>query len=238
MLIEKEILIKKNLDIEIKEIFDNNIILNKIFWLSTRKFYSNNNNKRFLNNEGFIIMNYLQNIVDMVKVDFKKEKKLGDIKLYMERAKIIKQNLGAYIELKMKKENKEIMIFKPFKDIMILNKEVKKEIKDIKLNIMKIKDEKLILYYEEVLKNLKDILYYLKWLLMIMDKVAEYIFSRKEKLEEIEVLMIINKIIMEEDEMIYMALDLEVEEEEEHQEEKEKWLQMLRRHNMFINVGQ
>jgi hypothetical protein len=238
MLIEKEILIKKNLDIEIKEIFDNNIILNKIFWLSTRKFYSNNNNKRFLNNEGFIIMNYLQNIVDMVKVDFKKEKKLGDIKLYMERAKIIKQNLGAYIELKMKKENKEIMIFKPFKDIMILNKEVKKEIKDIKLNIMKIKDEKLILYYEEVLKNLKDILYYLKWLLMIMDKVAEYIFSRKEKLEEIEVLMIINKIIMEEDELIYMALDLEVEEEEEYQEEREKWLQLLRMHNMFINVGQ
>ena len=238
MLIEKEILIKKNLDIEIKEIFDNNIILNKIFWLSTRKFYSNNNNKRFLNNEGFIIMNYLQNIVDMVKVDFKKEKKLGDIKLYMERAKIIKQNLGVYIELKMKKENKEIMIFKPFKDIMILNKEVKKEIKDIKLNIMKIKDEKLILYYEEVLKNLKDILYYLKWLLMIMDKVAEYIFSRKEKLEEIEVLMIINKIIMEEDELIYMALDLEVEEEEEYHEEKEKWLQLLRMHNMFINVGQ
>ena len=238
MLIEKEILIKKNLDIEIKEIFDNNIILNKIFWLSTRKFYSNNNNKRFLNNEGFIIMNYLQNIVDMVKVDFKKEKKLGDIKLYMERAKIIKQNLGVYIELKMKKENKEIMIFKPFKDIMILNKEVKKEIKDIKLNIMKIKDEKLILYYEEVLKNLKDILYYLKWLLMIMDKVAEYIFSRKEKLEEIEVLMIINKIIMEEDELIYMALDLEVEEEEEYQEEREKWLQLLRMHNMFINVGQ
>ena len=183
-------------------------------------------------------MNYLQNIVDMVKVDFKKEKKLGDIKLYMERAKIIKQNLGAYIELKMKKENKEIMIFKPFKDIMILNKEVKKEIKDIKLNIMKIKDEKLILYYEEVLKNLKDILYYLKWLLMIMDKVAEYIFSRKEKLEEIEVLMIINKIIMEEDELIYMALDLEVEEEEEYQEKKEKWLQLLRMHNMFINVGQ
>ncbi len=130
------------------------------------------------------------------------------------------------------------MIFKPFKDIMILNKEVKKEIKDMKLNIMKLKDEKMILYYEEVLKNLKDILYYLKWLLMIMDKVAEYIFSRKEKLEELEVLMIINKIIMEEDEMLYMTLDLEVEEEEEYQEEKEKWLQMLRMHNMFINVGQ
>ena len=238
MLLEKEILINKNLEIEIKEIFDNNIMLNKIFWLSTRKFYSNNSNKRFLNNEGFILLNYLQNIVDMVKIDFKKEKKLGDIKLYMENAKIMKQNLGTYMELKMKKENKEIMIFKPFKDIIILNKEIKKEIKDIKLKLIKIKDDKIMLYYEEVMKNLKDILYYLKWILMIMDKVAEYIFSRKEKLEEIEVLMIINKTIMEEDEMIYMALDLELEEEEEYQEEKDKWLQMLRMHNMFINVGQ
>ena len=92
-LLNKEYQMKKEWDYEIKDVFDNNIMLNKLFWLSTRNFATTNQNKRFLNREGFLIMNYLQNMVDMIGFDYKKYKKLGEIKEYIERGRVNKLNI-------------------------------------------------------------------------------------------------------------------------------------------------
>lgn len=71
---------------------------------------------------------------------------------------------------------------------------------------------------------------------MALDKVVESIFSRKEKLDEIEVLMLINKILLEEDELMYFALDMELMEEETNANQKENWEQCMRLHNLYMNI--
>ena len=147
------------MDIELNEIYDNNIIMNKIFWLSSRSFLTNNQNKKLLNKEVYYILDYLKNFIDLIKIDFKNKNKLKDIKEYMEMCKVTNLNLYSYIEIELKKENKKVLIFKPIEEIIKLNKEVKKEMKNIKLKMMLIKEYRLKHYYENKFLELKEYIY-------------------------------------------------------------------------------
>jgi hypothetical protein len=73
---------------------------------------------------------------------------------------------------------------------------------------------------------------------MVLDKAIEIIFSRKEKMDALEVMMLINKLMMEEDEVLYFALDTEIMNEEENITQKENWDQVMRMHNFYMNVCQ
>ncbi len=234
--LEGQIIIKKDLNLSIKEIYDNNIIFNKIFWLSSRNFISNNQNKKFLNKEGYYILNYLKNIIELLKYDFKNKQKMREIKEYLELIKNNKQNLFSNIEIHYNKENKNIVLYKPIEEAIILNNDILKEIKKYKLHLLKIKENRIKYYYENKILDLKDFIYFIKWIMMIMDKSMEYIYGKKEKMENMEVIMIINKFILEDDEIEHFALDTEIMEDEEYKLQKEFWSYKMRMHNNYLNV--
>ena len=148
----------KNNDLETKDYYSSNIIYNKIYWISTRNFCSENSNKRFFNNEGYMIMNYMSNLLGLIKFNYVKIGNLQDINFYIEMNKLKKVDIIGYKDIYFKKENRFIRLYNPIEDYFIFNYNLENEIKKIRLKMIKIKDKNMKWVFESKIENIKNVI--------------------------------------------------------------------------------